>query len=60
MTLLTSRISYRGEPLYHASLASAEYEALINGIDFEIIDHAVNDARAGGRTVWLCRNRANS
>jgi hypothetical protein len=31
--------------------------ALIDGIGFEVIDHAVNDARAGGRTVWLCRRR---
>ena len=48
---------YRGDPLYHASLASGEYVALISGIGFEVVDHAVNDARAGGRTVWLCRRR---
>jgi len=47
MTLLASRIRYRGEPLYHASLASSGYVALINGIGFEIIDHAVNDAPNG-------------
>jgi hypothetical protein len=52
--------SYRGDPLYHASLASAEYVASINGIGFEVIDHATNDVRAGGRTVWLCKSRANS
>jgi SAM-dependent methyltransferase len=49
--------SYRGDPLYHASLASSEYVALIGGIGFAVIDHAVNDARAGGRTVWLCRRQ---
>jgi SAM-dependent methyltransferase len=49
--------SYRGDPLYHASLASSEYVALIRGIGFEVIDHAVNDVRAGGRTVWFCRRR---
>lgn len=47
--------SYRGDPLYHASLGAAEYEALISRFGFEVIDHAVNDQRAGGRTVWLCR-----
>jgi hypothetical protein len=47
--------SYRGDPLYHASLASAEYLALANGIDFEVIDHVTHDMRAGGRTVWLCK-----
>jgi cyclopropane fatty-acyl-phospholipid synthase-like methyltransferase len=52
--------SYRGDPLYHASLAPAEYVALVNGIGFEVVEHAANDARAGGRTVWLCRSRANS
>ena len=49
--------SYRGDPLYHASLASAEYETLIGGSGFEVIEHAIRDARAGGRTVWLCRSR---
>ena len=51
--------SYRGDPLYHASLAPAEYVALVNGIGFEVSDHAANDVRVGGRTVWLCRSRAN-
>jgi SAM-dependent methyltransferase len=50
--------SYRGDPLYHASLASTEYVALVNGIGFQVIDHAANDVRAGGRTVWLCKNLA--
>ena len=49
--------SYRGDPLYHASLAPSEYLALIGGTGFEVIDHAVNDAQAGGRTVWLCRRQ---
>jgi predicted TPR repeat methyltransferase len=47
--------SYRGDPLYHASLAPAEYESLLAGWGFEVLEHAVNDPRAGGRTVWLCR-----
>jgi hypothetical protein len=38
--------SYRGDPLYHASLASAEYVALANGSDFEVIDHVTHDMRA--------------
>jgi SAM-dependent methyltransferase len=49
--------SYRGDPLYHASLASAEYETLIVQSGFEVIEHAIRDAHAGGRTVWLCRSR---
>ena len=47
--------NYRGDPLYHASLAYAEYAALVSRIGFEVIDHATNDWQAGGRTVWLCR-----
>jgi SAM-dependent methyltransferase len=46
---------YRGDPLYHASLAPAEYRALLDEFGFEIMEHAVNDERCGGRTVWLCR-----
>jgi len=49
--------NYRGDPLYHASLAAAEYETLINRFGFDVIEHAVEDDRAGGRTVWLCRSR---
>jgi cyclopropane fatty-acyl-phospholipid synthase-like methyltransferase len=48
---------YRGDPLYHASLSPAEYETLINRFGFETIEHAAEDQRAGGRTVWLCRSR---
>jgi SAM-dependent methyltransferase len=51
--------NYRGDPLYHASLASAEYVSLVDGIGFDVIDHVTNDVRAGGRTVWLCKRRAN-
>jgi cyclopropane fatty-acyl-phospholipid synthase-like methyltransferase len=52
--------AYRGAPLYHASLAPGEYEALINQIGFEVIEHAINDVQAGGRTAWLCRGRGDS
>ena len=50
--------SYRGDPLFHASLAPEEYQSLLSRHGFGILDHAVNDPEAGGRTVWLCkRNR---
>jgi SAM-dependent methyltransferase len=48
---------YRGDPLYHASLAPAEYEALTERFGFDVIQQATNDPTAGGRTVWLCRRR---
>jgi SAM-dependent methyltransferase len=50
---------YGGDPLYHASLSPAEYEALTARFGFQVLQHTTNDARAGGRTVWLCR-RNNS
>ena len=46
---------YKGDPLYHASLAPAEYEALAGRFGFQVIQHTANDAAAGGRTVWLCQ-----
>ena len=48
---------YKGDPLYHASLSPAEYEALTERFGFAVIHHTVNDAEAGGRTVWLCQRR---
>jgi SAM-dependent methyltransferase len=52
--------SYRGDPLYHASLAPAEYETLLDRAGFAVIEHAANDVRAGGRTAWLCRRREDA
>jgi len=52
--------NYWGDPLYHASLAPDEYEVLINRFGFEVIEHAANDKRAGGRTAWLCRSREDA
>lgn len=48
--------SYRGDPLYHASLDPAEYATLLEGIGFKIVAQVVNDPQAGGRTVWLARS----
>jgi trans-aconitate methyltransferase len=48
--------SYRGDPLYHASLAPAEYEAALRRIGFEIVAHVAEDRNAGGRTAWIARS----
>jgi len=53
----TSTFTFKDEPLYHASLAPAEYEALLDCSGFEITRHVANDTRSGGRTVWLCRHK---
>jgi SAM-dependent methyltransferase len=47
---------YRGDPLYHSSLDAAEYDELLDHYGFEVLAHSVEDAEAGGRTVWLARS----
>jgi len=52
--------SYHGEPLYHGSLDSAEYEQLLGASGFSIEDHVVNDPRCGLHTIWLAKYQAGS
>jgi trans-aconitate methyltransferase len=47
--------SYRGEPLYHASLAPDEYRTLLQSIGFRIVAQVVEDPNCGGCTVWLAQ-----
>ncbi len=47
--------SYAGDVLYHASLDTAEYRALLAQHGFEVIAHTVEDPACGGRTLWLAR-----
>ncbi|WP_102957839.1 class I SAM-dependent DNA methyltransferase [Mangrovicella endophytica] len=48
--------SFEGETLYHASLDSAEYRALLSMHGFDVIAHRAEEPDCGGRTVWLaCR-----
>lgn len=42
-----------GEELYHASLSTQEYHALLEKNGFEVLSHIVEDPKAGGATVWL-------
>ena len=48
---------WRGEPLYHASLATAEYAERLDDAGFDVIAHVVADDERGGATVWLARRR---
>ncbi len=50
--------SYRGEPLYHASLDPGEYEALLQGNGFELRAHVVEDPQCGDHTIWLATYRS--
>lgn len=45
--------SYRGEPLYHASLDTEEYEALLDSNGFRVVSHVAGDPDCGGHTIWL-------
>ncbi|NPU12535.1 class I SAM-dependent methyltransferase [Bradyrhizobium sp. 83002] len=50
--------SYRGDPLYHASLDPSEYEALLLDGGFALITHETGDPSTGGRSFWLARRLA--
>jgi len=45
--------TYRGDSLYQATLAPAEYRAVIGRFGFEVIGRAANDLRAVGHRVAL-------
>lgn len=45
--------SFEDEPLFHASLAPAEYEALLNDSGFGVMDFRAEDPDCGRHTVWL-------
>ncbi|GAB4018172.1 class I SAM-dependent methyltransferase [Spirosoma migulaei] len=47
--------NYQGEPLYHASLDSADYQALLQEQGFTVVEHITEDPTCGYRTVWLAR-----
>jgi trans-aconitate methyltransferase len=49
--------AYRGDHLYHASLDAAEYERLLDGAGFDLLEHVVGDVAKGGRVVWIARRR---
>ena len=48
---------FHNEPLYHASLDSAEYEALLDAEGFDVVAHVVEDPDCGGHTVWVAEAR---
>jgi hypothetical protein len=51
--------SYRGEPLYHASLDEDEYRRLLHDNGFDVVTHVVEDPTCGGHTIWLARHRGS-
>jgi len=49
---------FEGEPLYHASLAPAEYRSLLATHGFAVVAHSLRDRACGDATVWLARKEA--
>jgi hypothetical protein len=47
--------TYKGEPLYHASLDADEYRSLLNQNGFDVVSHVSDDPSCGDRTVWLAQ-----
>ncbi len=50
---------YRGEPLYHGSLAPLEYRQLVAAHGFSVREHVEGDPDCGAHTVWLATYHAN-
>jgi SAM-dependent methyltransferase len=48
---------FEGEPLYHASLDSAEYRLLLDQNGFDVVSHVVEDPECNRHTVWLAKTR---
>ena len=46
---------WRGEALYHASLDTGAYAALLAEHGFVVLDHVVGDPTCGGANIWLAR-----
>ena len=44
-----------GDALYHASLSSEEYQALLSAHGFEVLKTVAEDADCTGHTVWLAQ-----
>ena len=48
--------SFRGEPLYHASLSPDEYRALFAANGFALVAEKMEDPDCGGHSVWLAQH----
>jgi hypothetical protein len=47
--------TFKGEPLYHASLDPDEYRELLDQHGFDVVSHVAHDPGCGGRTIWLAQ-----
>jgi SAM-dependent methyltransferase len=49
---------WQGEPLFHASLAPAEYAALLDRNGFDLLSFTAGEPLTSGPSSWLARRRA--
>ena len=49
--------TYKGEPLYHASLDGVEYRLLLDQNGFDVVTHVVEDPKCGHHAIWLSQFR---
>ena len=49
-----------GDPLYHASLSTSEYERRLEQSGFSVALHVIEDPECGGRTIWIARREGES
>jgi len=47
--------SFQGDPLYHASLASEEYQTLLATSGFKVLHHKKEDPDCGHHSIWLAK-----
>ena len=47
-----------GERVYHSSLSPDEYQAILRGLDLEVVDFVAEDPSCDGATVLLARRNA--
>jgi SAM-dependent methyltransferase len=52
--------SYRGEPLYHASLDTSEYRQLLLQNGFSVQRYVPSDPECGEHTIWLAVQTAEA
>ncbi|MEM9584253.1 MAG: class I SAM-dependent methyltransferase [Pseudomonadota bacterium] len=50
--------TFEGEPLYHASLAPLEYDAVLRENGFDVVERCLEDPDCGRRSIWLALRRA--
>lgn len=49
--------TFEGQPLYHGSWDSTEYNSLLQTNGFDVVGHVKEDPTCGGATIWLAQKK---